>query len=359
MRVEALEEVAREGAGFIRMLRGFRRKLHTERQPLPPQIDHRGHSALIEEMHYSAPIIDDVYRALHESQQAMDRGEEFDSVRLHDLVDEIAYGVQRNADAMMWLLKLKRTDRYAYDHAVSVAVHAMLFASSIGVDEYRVRQLGFAGLMQDIGKLKVNHQILMKEGPLNAIEREFVRLHVEHALELLGSDPHTDPAVLAIIACHHERYDGSGYPRGLKGEQIPLLSEIAGIVDSYCAMTRKRSYAEALSSQAAMEEINRLRDRGFRDALVDQFLQCIGLYPVGTLVELNSGEVAVVIQQNQVRRLQPKVLVILDPFKQLEAYPRTLNLLMQPETQSGETYRILRALPQDAYGVKADEFFLL
>lgn len=356
--IETEHNVTKEGARFIRAMRAYRGKIHTERPAQRPAVDDYGHSVLLEEMEYSAPVVDDVFRALHESQSAIDRGQNLDTARLHSLVDEMAEGVQRNADAMMWLLRLKRTDRYAYDHAVSVSVHAMLFASCIGIDEYQVRQLGFASLMQDIGKLKVNHEILMKAGPLNKLEREFVRLHVQHAVTLLQQDPRLDRVMLEIIATHHERYDGSGYPRGLKGEQIPLLGEIAGMVDSYCAMTRKRSYAEAISSQGAMEEINRLRDTGFRDALVDQFLQCIGLYPVGTMVELNSGEVGVVIQQNQVRRLQPKLLIILDEYKKVEPYPRTLNLLMLPETRSGESYRILRALPQDAYGIKADDFFL-
>ena len=163
---------------------------------------------------------------------------------------------------------------------------------------------------------------------------------------------------LAIIAAHHERFDGTGYPRGLEGMSIPLAAEMAGIVDSYCAMTRERVYRGAVSSQRAMETLNQLRNTQFRDTLVDQFLQCIGLYPIGTLVELNSGEVGVVIQQNQVRRLQPRVLVLLAPDKSIERFPRTIDLLMQPEFGEGERYRIVQALPPNAYGIDPNDFYL-
>jgi hypothetical protein len=167
-----------------------------------------------------------------------------------------------------------------------------------------------------------------------------------------------DTAALAIIAAHHERYDGTGYPRGLEGMSIPLAAEMAGIIDTYCAMTRERVYRGAVSSQRAMETLNQQRNKQFRDTLVDQFLQCIGLYPIGTLVELNSGEVAVVIQQNQVRRLQPRVLVLLAPDKSIERFPRTLDLLMQPESAEGEPYRIVQALPPNAYGIDPKDFYL-
>ena len=177
--------------------------------------------------------------------------------------------------------------------------------------------------------------------------------------ELLSGSQNRFIQTGATIALrHHERYDGTGYPRGLAGMSIPLAAEMAGIVDSYCAMTRERVYRGAVSSQRAMETLNQLRDTQFRETLVDQFLQCIGLYPIGTLVELNSGEVGVVIQQNQVRRLQPRVLVLLAPDKSIERFPRTLDLLMQPEFGDGEPYRNVQARAPHAYGIDPNDFYL-
>jgi HD-GYP domain-containing protein (c-di-GMP phosphodiesterase class II) len=348
-----------EAQRFIKVARSFKGRIHTQRQPHTPRIrSEDGRSRLESELLYSAPIVDDVYRVLRETRLAIDNNGAVDVGRIDGLVSEMASGVQRNPDAMLWLSRLKRTDQYAYDHAVNVSVHAMVFARFVGLSGAEVRQLGLAGLLQDIGKVQIDYEVLSKPGPLSDPEFEHVKAHVRNTLNILRVHKDFDPAALAIIAAHHERYDGTGYPRGLEGMSIPLAAEMAGIIDTYCAMTRERVYRGAVSSQRAMETLNQQRNKQFRDTLVDQFLQCIGLYPIGTLVELNSGEVAVVIQQNQVRRLQPRVLVLLAPDKSIERFPRTLDLLMQPECADGEPYRIVHALPPNAYGIDPKDFYL-
>lgn len=348
-----------EAQRFLKVARSFKGRIHTRRQPNVPSIGAEdGRSRLESELLYSAPIVDDVYRVLRETRLAIDNNGSIDVGRIDELVGEMASGVQRNPDALLWLSRLKRTDQYAYDHAVNVSVHAMVFARFVGLSGAEVRQLGVAGLLQDIGKVQIDYEVLSKPGPLSDAEFEHVKAHVRNTVNLLRVHKDFDPNVLAIIAAHHERYDGTGYPRGLAGMSIPLAAEMAGIIDTYCAMTRERVYRGAVSSQRAMETLNQLRDTQFRDTLVDQFLQCIGLYPIGTLVELNSGEVGVVIQQNQVRRLQPRVLVLLAPDKSIERFPRTIDLLMQPEFGDGERYRIVQALPPNAHGIDPNDFYL-
>lgn len=348
-----------EAQRFLKVARGFKGRIHTKRLPHVPRVrSEEGRSRIESELLYSAPIVDDVYRVLRETQLAIDSNAAIDVARIDALVGEMASGVQRNPDALLWLTRLKRTDQYAYDHAVNVSVHAMVFARFVGLSGNQVRQLGLAGLLQDIGKVQIDYEVLSKPGPLDERELEHVKAHVRNTLKLLQAHEGCEPDVLGIIAAHHERFDGTGYPRGLEGMKIPLAAEIAGIIDTYCAMTRKRVYREAVSSQRAMETLNQLRNTLFRETLIDQFLQCIGLYPIGTLIELNSGEVGVVIQQNQVRRLQPRVLVLLAPDKSVERFPRTLDLLMQPETAEGEPYRIVQALPPNAYGIDPNDFFL-
>ena len=348
-----------EAQRFLKVARSFKGRIHTKRQPHVPRLRAEdGRSRLESELLYFAPIVDDVYRVLRETRLAIDGNGAIDIGRIDELVGEMASGVQRNPDALLWLSRLKRTDQYAYDHALNVSVHAMVFARFVGLSGVEVRQLGLAGLLQDIGKVQIDYEVLSKPGPLSDTEFEHVKAHVRNTLNLLRVHKDFDASVLAIIAAHHERFDGTGYPRGLAGMRIPLAAEMAGIVDSYCAMTRERVYRGAVSSQRAMETLNRLRNKQFRDTLVDQFLQCIGLYPIGTLVELNSGEVGVVIQQNQVRRLQPRVLVLLASDKSIERFPRTLDLLMQPEFGEGEPYRIVQALAPNAYGIDPNNFYL-
>lgn len=349
----------REGENFLKIAREFHGKIHTRRLPHAPRIHpETGQSRLTSELVYSAPIVDDVLQTLHSVQKAIAKGVAIDAKRVETLVDDMAESVERNPDAMIWLTRLKRTDQYGYDHALNVSVHLMILARFAGLDKQQVRRLGTAGLLQDIGKLRLDQRILKRPGPLEDHEMDHAREHVNHSVAILRKQKNVDPELVHIVECHHERFDGSGYPQGLREAAITLGAEMAGLVDTYCALTQDRAYSKGISSQKAMEQLNQMRNKAFRDALVDLFLQCIGLYPVGTLVELNSGEVGIVIQQNQVRRLQPKVLVLLAPDKSLDKFPRLLDLLMQPTTAAGELYRIAKALPPDSYGIDPREFYL-
>ena len=157
---------------------------------------------------------------------------------------------------------------------------------------------------------------------------------------------------------HHERQDGSGYPRGLKGRQITIDGAIAGLVNSYSALTSKRGYAEQESPSNALGKLYKVRGKLFHEALVEQFIQCIGIYPVGSTVELNTGEVGIVIAQNLVRRLQPRVMVILDASWKPIKPQVILDLIKEPKTASDEPYRIKRTLPRDKLPINPEEFFL-
>lgn len=273
-------------------------------------------------------------------------------------VDEMVASVKRNPDALLWLIRLKHHDRYSYQHSLDVTVHLSIFAHSMGFAEEGVRLLGMVGMMHDLGKLRLPERILRKNGRLTRLEMEIAKTHVDFSVQIIRDGSTQLPGLEAIVARHHERFDGSGYPAGLRGEQVGLQAEMTGIVDSFCAMTGHRPYEEPLSTQRALENLVQLRDRKFSAAVVDAFIQCIGLYPAGTLVELNSGEVGVVIAQNRVRRLQPRVLVLLDPQRTPNRHPPTLDLLYSPRTPGGEPYRILRALPVGSFGIDPAEYYL-
>lgn len=357
---ERLNEVDEAGTGdFTQICRMLREQSVCRRFPQPPQWRGKDNQTRLEaELLYSAPIVEDVKKTLKSIRDAIGSDLGADLKQVGGLVSEMAQAVERNPDAMIWLTRLKSTDQYSYDHAVDVSVHAMVLGRFLGLPGESVEILGLAGLMQDVGKVDIPAEILSKPGELTDEEYAQVQCHVASSLEILVGQPGFSTAALDIVASHHERLDGSGYPRRLKGEKISLLSELAGLIDSYCAMTRQRSYHAAISSQKALEDLIRLRGKKFREPVVDQFVQCIGLYPIGTLVELNSGEVAVVIQQNLIRRLKPRVLVVLGPDKTIERNPRTVDLVMEPTFGTGELYRIVHSLPTDAYGIKPGDYYL-
>jgi HD-GYP domain-containing protein (c-di-GMP phosphodiesterase class II) len=326
------------------------------KSPLIGETDRQ--SALEEEIVYSYSVVRDARVAIKTLIETIEINEKVDLERVTTLVEDIGQGVTRNPDAMIWLARLKQADGYTYDHAIDVSIYLMVFASFIGLDQHKIEQLGLVGLLQDIGKIHLPPDLLSKVEPLSEDDYALVRSHVASSIEILTQKSRFDRNLISVVARHHERHDGSGYPQNLQGERIGLMAEMSGLIDTYCAMTRQRPYGPAVSNQNAIAALVSMRGNRFREALVDEFIQCIGLYPVGSLVELNSGEVAVVVQKNQIRRLKPKLMILLAPDKSPERRPRMLDLIFDPLGPDGAPYMIARSLPLNAYGIDPAEFYL-
>ena len=314
--------------------------------------------AVEDELVSAAPVYGEVLRSVEQLIKDVQNNLRPDMERVRSGVDAMMHSVVRNPDALLWLTRLKRTDQYAYDHALDVSVLLMTFARSLGLEAIEMSRLGTVGLMQDIGKIKLPAALLQKTGAITPQERDLFHSHVGHSLAILKEADEEDPELLEIVSRHHERFDGSGYPHQLAGDSIGTQAQMAGIVDTYCAMTRERPWGEAFSSQQALEEVNKMRGVAFGESIVDAFIQCVGLYPVGTLVELHTGEVAVVIGQNRVRRLKPRVLVLLAADKTPNKFPPTLDLVYDPTAPDGTIYSIKKALPPGAHDIDPQEFYL-
>jgi HD-GYP domain-containing protein (c-di-GMP phosphodiesterase class II) len=242
----------------------------------------------------------------------------------------------------------------SFDQAMDVSIYLLLLGKQVGLAGEQLIQLSMAGMLQDIGKTALPPDLLVKRGALSDKEKDLVRSHVASSLELLCLQHSLPPELLMIVANHHERWDGSGYPRGLKTRAIGREAEMAGLVDSFCAMLKAKPYRAAKSHQEALEELYKLRNTQFNPALREQLVQCVGLYPIGTLVEMNNGEVGVVIQQNRVQRSRPRVLLMLDADKAPVRSYRVFDL-RDPDCAA---VRIARALPGDAYGLSAHDYYL-
>lgn len=305
-------------------------------------------------------------QAAYENTQHLleDIGEQVSAGKVPDIehvdrtVGSMVECVVRNPDAMLWLARLKRTDNETYNHSLSVSIHLMAFGRHLGLAPDELHSLGMGGLLKDIGFIKLPVELVHKIGGLTPQEREQMREHVNMAIELLAHEFAVADDVRDIIVKHHERIDGSGYPARLRGDELGLFAEMAGLVDSYCAMSYPRSFRPARNSQWVIDEINTMRDRRFTSSVVDEFIQFVGLYPVGTLVELNSGEVGVVYEQNRVRRLKPRILLLLGPDKTRNPSPGILNLLTDPMVCEGMPYQIARTLPAGSFGLDPKEFYL-
>jgi HD-GYP domain-containing protein (c-di-GMP phosphodiesterase class II) len=242
------------------------------------------------------------------------------------VVDDIAGSVLRNPGALISLVRLKRADDYTYMHSVAVCAMMVALARQLGLDDAGVRASGLAGLLHDVGKMAIPAGILNKPGKLSDAEFSTVKGHpaAGHALLLTGGD--VPAAALDVCLHHHEKFDGSGYPHGLKGEEISLQARMGAVCDVYDAITSNRPYkagwcpAESLGKMAEWT-----RNGHFDPAVFDAFVRCIGIFPIGTLLRLSSGRMGVVVD-NGGSLLQPKVRVFYSTRTMNYIIPETVDL---------------------------------
>jgi HD-GYP domain-containing protein (c-di-GMP phosphodiesterase class II) len=294
---------------------------------------------------------------VEELSRAVDVGNAIDSAHSREAASQITESVVRNPDAMALLIKLQEKSGATLSRAAEISVMMTLFGRFLQLPQDRLEILGMLGLLQDVGKLKLP-TALATNGPVNAAEVELYRTHVDYSVEILSNTPGLPLELTGLASLHHERVDGSGYPRGLRSEGIALFGLIAGIVDTFDTLTAPPPFGENLSPSNALNIIYKGRGKQFHPALVEQFIQCIGVFPVGSVVELNSGEVAIVIAQNMVRRLQPRIMVVKDAHGHPLIPYRMLDLMKEPKVRPGEPYRIQRTLEYDTVKIDPRELFL-
>jgi HD-GYP domain-containing protein (c-di-GMP phosphodiesterase class II) len=262
-----------------------------------------------------------------------------------------------NPDALMWVAQLREQQLQPHQHGVRVALHAVALGRQLGLPRGLLGHLAMTGILSDVGKTRLPRALLDKPGLLNPAEYSIVKEHVRLGLEMLSQAGALAPEIAAGIAQHHERLDGSGYPKGLKGDEVSLYGRIAGIADSFTALITPRIYANPLAPQDALMSLYQWAGTSFDASLVEQFVQSAGVFPVGTLVELSGGEVCVVLANNRQRRLEPRVMVLTWPDKRVLPVPVELDLVQPPFEPGGRPLRIVRGLPSGAYGIRLRDYY--
>ena len=301
--------------------RGLDTEVPAPRDPAP-----QGPTAHLEELPIARQIKREADTIIHSLLLDVRMGRQIQVERLEPVVSRIIGSILRNPGTLVSLCRLRQADQATFQHSVSSCALLIMFGQHLHLDRDTLHEAGVAGMLHDIGKMRVPDHILNKPGPLTQAESAIMRGHVRLGLETLSQTPGISKLVMQVAGEHHERLDGSGYPRRLRGLEISPMGRMATIVDVYDAMTSIRIYQGGIEPAEALRRLYLESPAGLDGDLVQHFIQAIGIYPVGSLVRLESGRLAVVLQQNQGGPLHPVVRVLYDIRHAMTLPPFDLDL---------------------------------
>ena len=308
---------------------------------------------LKEELKTATKTYDEVRITVQQVMQAIKTGHTLDFKSMQKGISAMVGSIERNPSAFALVIQLRKTDDHSYNRALGTSVWCATFGRHLGLESRDIDILALGGMLLDIGKIKLPPELNTKTQHLTQEEYKLVKTHVDHGVRIVTKIKHLRHEVVRMVATHHERADGSGYPVGLDNTKIPLFGRIAGIVDTYDAMTNLHSFrGKALTPHEAIGKLYQCRGKTFQAELVEQFIQTVGLFPTGSLVELNTGEVGVVVAINGLKRLRPTVMTVLDQNKVPYEDFNTIDLTKV------EGIGVKHELPPGAFGINMSDLFL-
>ncbi|MFT5756540.1 MAG: HD-GYP domain-containing protein (c-di-GMP phosphodiesterase class II) [Alteromonadaceae bacterium] len=272
-------------------------------------------------------------------------GKELNLTPVIEVTNKTIETIFKNPDALACVINIRKKHEYLLEHSVSVSVLMTIFARFLNIDKQIIQLLSVGAFLHDIGKIMVPDTILNKPGKLTDNEFEIMKSHANHSIDIIKRTPDIAELSLEVVALHHEKLDGTGYPLQIKGENITQYGRMITICDIFDALTANRCYKDGYSHVKSFNILRKLAQQNQLDtSLVDQFIKCMGVYPVGSLVELNSNKIAIVERKNQGNPTKPKVRTFYDAQKNHYEMAKNIDL-------SAEDDFIVK-------GVRADDFDL-
>ncbi|WP_024300016.1 HD-GYP domain-containing protein [Methylomicrobium lacus] len=271
-------------------------------------------------------------------------------------VAECVNSILQSPDALLWMTQLKNQDLYTSQHSMNVCILAIALGRHLNLSVHELNHLGLCGMMHDMGKMRVPLAILNKPGKLTPAERNIMQSHAELGWKLLMSSSDMYAGAIDVAYSHHERLDGAGYPRKLNSEQITPYTRMVAIVDMYDAMTSDRIYQKGRNHLDAINTMLKAGDSHLDSALTYKFIQCLGIYPPGSVVEMNNGEVAIVIEVNPKLKIRPKIILLLNENKQPRS-PRIIDLAKLDLDASARPYTIKQIVRPETYGIDLNRLY--
>ncbi len=292
-----------------------------------------------------------------EIHECIEHGVKLDYSRAKEVVVALRESVVRNPDALLLLSRLKKTRHELYEKSARSSVYMLALGRHLGLPREELSILGMGGLLMDIGQTQLPAEI-QKKSKLNTTEHEIFKRHVIYGETTVAATSELSDTILAIVAQHHERENGTGYPHGLVASQLHPYARMAAVIDSYENLIEPTRDMPACRPFEALKELQTNSRGGLNSTLVEQFCHFIGVFPIGGLVELNTGEVAIVLAHNRTQRFRPKVMVILDARKKPYETPRQIDLRLSETNAAGIEYEIKRDLPHGVFEIDLSRYYL-
>ena len=311
-----------------------------------------------DELKYAKQAHKELQRIITNIMQDIQLGSKLNLTDVKNAAKGMIESIVRNPDAFTWLTQLKSVDSYTYSHAVDSSILGVAFGRHLGLSKDELEDIALGLMFADVGKMKLPQELLTRSGRLTENEFNEIKKHVDYSYEVASETEGLSSRALEIILYHHERHDGKGYPKRLAGGKIPVFARMAAVVDCYDAITSDRAYSKAISQHEAVRNLFEWRNVNFQEEIVEQFIQCLGVYPTGSLIELSTGQVGVILSQNRIRALRPKIMLILDADKVAYGIAPTIDLIKDTEDKDGNSLEILRAIEPGTYGIDPTTFYL-
>lgn len=267
------------------------------------------------------------------------------------IVVELVDSITEDADTALWLTQLKNAHEYTAQHCINVAVLSIAFGAHLGYSKDQLRLIGLGALLHDVGKMRTPTEILDKPGRLTPEEFDIMKRHPVDGYEIMKSTNQIPAQALQIIRYHHERISGRGYPEGLQGDQISTAVLVTAICDVYDAITSDRVYHHGIAADQGLHAMYQMAPSDFGKELVQEFIKCIGIYPVGSLVELGTGAIGVIMTKDPQNRLRPVVMLVRDAGGKEYQPRRFISLAAQSSMDKSSDWSVKRIVDPKQYGL--------
>ncbi|SFK10384.1 HD-GYP domain, c-di-GMP phosphodiesterase class II (or its inactivated variant) [Marinobacter persicus] len=303
-------------------------------------------------------LLADAERALQDTFVTLQSGKTPDTRPAEAVTRKVVASVVRQPNALLWLSRTRQFDDLVYRHALNTAVWALVCGRQLGLKEELLNHLGLGCLLSQVGKTTLPRELLRHEQQLSREDYQQYRSYVSRGVEMLAQSG-LPRAVMTVVENHRERHNGSGFPQGIRGDRIPVLAKVAGIAEFFESLVAPREDHSPLTPARAVALLYDMRNIEFQEDLVETFIQAIGVYPTGSLVELSDGQRGVVVSHSPERRLWPRVMVMQDAEHKPLKSSRILDLARINEGRdASQVLKVLACLPSGTRGLDPSAYDL-